>query len=89
MEEATSILLKEGLLGAIVVLLIGVVVFMQRRIEKKEAENSQLYKDNAVIQEKWRISETERADRLMQTVNTASAVQSALVEKIQVGRGES
>lgn len=89
MEEATSILLKEGLLGAIIVLLIGVVIFMQRRIEKKEAENSQLYKDNAVIQEKWRISETERADRLMQTVNTASAVQSALVEKIQVGRGES
>ena len=89
MEEATSILLKEGLLGAIIVLLIGVVIFMQRSIEKKEAENSQLYKDNAVTQEKWRISETERADRLMQTVNTASAVQSALVEKIQVGRGES
>ena len=81
MDAATQEILGQGLLGAIVVLLIGVVIFMQRKLDKKEAELT-------AIQDKWRISETERAEKLTEALNTASAVQSALVEKIRTGRGE-
>lgn len=81
MEETTKIFLEQGLLGAIIVLLIGVVVFMQRKLDKKESDMSSLY-------DRWRESESERADRLMQALDTASAVQSALVEKIEIGKGK-
>ena len=81
MEETTKIFLEQGLLGAIIVILIGVVIFMQRKLDKKESDMSSLY-------DRWRVSESERADRLMQALDTASAVQSALVEKIETGRGK-
>ena len=88
MEESLKVILNQGFPGAVIVMLTSVIVFMQRKLDKKEIENANLYRDNNAIQEKWRLSESERADRLMETVNTASAVQSALVEKIEIGRGK-
>ena len=81
MGEATQLFLESGLLGAAVVVLAGVVVYMQRK-------NETMQKEIMSTQEKWRASETERAERLMDALNTASAVQSALVNKIQTGREE-
>ena len=75
-------------MGATIILLIGVTIFMQRKIDKKELENAALYKEMNVLYDKWRVSESDRADRLMDTVNTASAVQAALVDKIELGRGQ-
>ena len=88
MDEVLNILLNEGLLGAIIVMLISVIIFMQKKLDKKEVENTALFRENNAVQERWRTSESERADRLMETLNTASAVQSALVEKIEIGRGK-
>ena len=81
MGEATQLFIESGLLGAAVVVLAGVVVYMQRK-------NETMQKEIISTQEKWRASETERAERLMDALNTASAVQSALVNKIQTGREE-
>lgn len=88
MEESFKIILNEGFSGAIIVMLISVVVFMQRKLDKKEIENSALYREHNMLQEKWRLSESERAERLTQALNTASSVQSALVDKIELGRGK-
>ena len=87
MEESLKVILNQGFPGAVIVMLTSVIIFMQRKLDKKEIENTALHRDNNAIQERWRLSESERADRLMETVNTASAVQSALVEKIEIGRG--
>ena len=67
-----------GLLGAI-----GFWLYIQEK-----SEHSKTRQAFDLIQEKWRTSESERADRLMDTVNTASAVQAALVDKMKVGREE-
>ena len=81
MGDAAQLFIESGLLGAAVVVLAGVIVYMQRK-------NESMQKEIVATQEKWRASETERAERLMDALNTASAVQSALVNKIQTGREE-
>lgn len=86
MEETTKIFLEQGLMGAIVVILIGVVVFMQKRADKKDQAITELHEKLIVISDKWRESETERSNRLMEIASTGNSVQAALVEKIQLGR---
>lgn len=86
MDEPTKLFLEQGLMGAIVVILIGVVVFMQKRADKKDQAITELHEKLIVISDKWRESETERSNRLMEIASTGNSVQAALVEKIQLGR---
>lgn len=86
MEETTKLFLEQGLMGAIVVILIGVVMFMQKRADKKDQAITELHEKLIVISDKWRESETERSNRLMEIASTGNSVQAALVEKIQLGR---
>lgn len=88
MEETTKLFLEQGLMGAIVVLLIGVVVFMQKRADKKDEAITELHKQLVLVSDKWRESETERSNRLMEIASTGNAVQSALVDKIRLGRDQ-
>ena len=81
MDQVTSIFLESGILGAVIIVLGGVIIYQQRKLDRKDSEMNSLY-------DKWRFSESERADRLMIALNTASAVQEALVEKIELGRGK-
>lgn len=81
MEQISTFYLTQGVLGVSVICLIFALIHLYR-------ENKLLNKELVIVQEKWRLSETERADRLMETVNTASAVQSALIDKIEIGRGK-
>lgn len=70
-----------GLLGAVIVVLAGVIAYLARKLDQKETMIN-------TIQTEWRNSETERADKLIQALNTNSAVQAALVDKIEIGRGK-
>lgn len=80
MEEATRIFLESGLLGAVAIVLAGVIVYQQKKIDL-------LHKELVSVQEKWRLSETERTERLTEIANTSSAIQAALVDKIEIGKG--
>lgn len=86
MEQTTQILLEQGLTGAIVVLLIGVVAYLARKLDQKDTIISELNKQLVLVSDKWRESETERSNRLMEIASTGNAVQSALVDKIRLGR---
>ena len=86
MEEATQQLVEQGLLGVIIVLLIGVVAYMARKLDQKDNIIAELNKDKVQLAVDWRESETQRGDKLMEIARTGNAVQTALVEKIQIGR---
>lgn len=82
MESIGEYFIKQGgLLGAVIVVLAGVIAYLARKLDQKEAMIN-------TIQTEWRNSETERADKLIQALNTNSAVQAALVDKIEIGRGK-
>ena len=79
MEQISTFYLTQGVLGVSVICLIFALLHLYR-------ENKLLNKELVMVQEKWRLSETERADRLMEIANTGTAVQAALVRKMETGR---
>lgn len=87
MEQVTTIFLEQGILGAVIVVLAGAVVYMSRKLDRKDKENDELHLRLVALQEAWRVSELERADRSIESLNTATQVSQALIEKIDLGRG--
>lgn len=97
MDAAIKIILEYGLLGAAIIALSGVVLYMNKRqeaerkeyqekLDKKDAENDALHRELQAMQERWRLSDVERADRTIEAFNASIAVQKALTEKIELGK---
>lgn len=87
MDQAAALFLEQGgLLGAVIVVLAGVVIYQNNKNEKLRAENTGLHREINAINERWRDSEMKRSDRATDALNASTAVQAAWTEKVKLGR---
>ncbi len=66
-EQAVTVLLDKGLLGAITIILIGVVVFLYNQVQKKQTEKDEL-QEKRIAESREGIKAIEQNTNTMETL---------------------
>ena len=87
MNETTQIFLQNGILGAIIVVLGGVVLFLQKKLDKKDQEIKDLNEQTAKMIEHYGEKHAESIQKITEVVINNTNALSQLVTKLEARRG--